>query len=374
MGRLAFPGKRQNLRYPTFSTNCLVQKSVIQNRNAFTGVFAESSRDSFIYDNAVLKSYTIIRPEFTAQNTISRSKDLKSDTIFTIQKVNGVVTETYRKILYRNQKGLDSITTNQELKNGTWINAIDLFEVFYDAQSREIQVKSSQNTMGRERNFTTTYTYTNNKLVTKIDTSFSGGSKVFSVTKLDYTYNAKGLVSEVLISYWDSFGTQPQYVLTPVRRFRKTAFNTKDKVTAESVDFWTNGSWVETVRIENVYVNDTSVVKINEYANTNNAWWIKIRNTYEYCGLVNSIKDVPTFDFNIAPNPTQNIINITSSEIVDANNKVFIFNSSGVQVVQKNDVTLPASIDLNFFSEGMYFMKFVNGKGVSEIKKFVVVR
>jgi Secretion system C-terminal sorting domain len=374
---------KPNLRIDRiFSASCVIQKTVLQKRNPTSGLFVEENRDSLTYENGFLKSFVSIRPEYTTVNTFSRSKDAKNDTLLSVQKLPNNLTESYRSILYRNQKGLDSVFLFQSLKAGVWKNFLDYIEIFHDAQSRVTQVKtSSEAAAGLAKKNITVYNYTNNKVVSKIDTIFSTSSngttnvtRAELIYKADYTYNSKGVVSEVINSYWDLFNGQPQSVLILYSRFRNTAFNAKDKVTFENVDLWANGSWSEIARNETIYINDTIVSKINEYTNANNAWWIQKRSTFEYCGVVNSIKDVLTFDFNIAPNPTQNIINITSSEIVDANNKVFIFNSSGVQVLQKNDVTLPASIDLNFFSEGMYFMKFVNGKGVSEIKKFVVVR
>jgi Secretion system C-terminal sorting domain len=366
----------------TFSANCVIQKTVLQKRNPTSGLFVEENRDSLTYENGFLKSFVSIRPEYTTVNTFSRSKDAKNDTLLSVQKLPNNLTESYRSILYRNQKGLDSVFLFQSLKAGVWKNFLDYIEIFYDAQSRVTQVKTSSDAAaGLAKKNITVYNYTNNKVVSKIDTIFSTSSngttnvtRAELIYKADYTYNAKGVVSEVINSYWDLFNGQPQSVLILYSRFRNTAFNAKDKVTFENVDLWANGSWSEIARNETTYINDTIVTKINEYSSTNNTWWIKKRGTFEYCGVVNSLKDVPTLDFNIAPNPTQNIINITSSEIVDAHNKVFIFNSSGVQVLQKNDVTLPASVDLGLFSEGMYFMKFVDSKGVSEIKKFLVVR
>jgi Secretion system C-terminal sorting domain len=366
----------------TFSANCVIQKIVLQKRNPTSGLFVEENRDSLTYENGFLKSFVTFRPEYTTVNTFSRSKDAKNDTLLSVQKLPNNLTESYRSILYRNQKGLDSVFLFQSLKAGVWKNFLNYIEIFYDAQSRVTQVKTStEAAAGLAKSNITVYNYTNNKVVSKIDTIFSTSSngttnvtKAEMIYKAEYIYNAKGVVSEVVNSYWDLFNAQPLSVLTLYSKFRNTAFNAKDRVTLENVDLWVNGSWSEIARNETTYINDTIVSKINEYTNSNNAWWIQKRSTFEYCGVVNSIKDVPTLDFNIAPNPTQNIINITSSKIVDANNKVFIFNSSGVQVSQKNDVTLPASIDLNFFSEGMYFMKFMNSNGVSEVKKFVVVR
>jgi hypothetical protein len=207
--------------------------------------------------------------------------------------------------------------------------------IFYDAQSRVTQVKTSNEAAaGLAKSNITVYNYTNNKVVSKIDTIFSTSSngttnvtRAELIYKADYTYNAKGVVSEVINSYWDLFNGQPQSVLILYSRFRNTAFNVKDKVTFENVDLWANGSWSEIARNETIYVNDTIVTKINEYSNTNNTWWIKKRSTFEYCGVVNSIKNVPTLDLKIAPNPTQNIINITSREIVDSNNKADISHS-----------------------------------------------
>jgi Secretion system C-terminal sorting domain len=365
-----------------FLANCVTQKTTYQKRNVTSGLFVEDYRDSLIYENGSFKSIISIRPEFTTTSTFSRSKDAKNDTLLSVQKLPNSPTESYRSILYRNQKGLDSVFLFQSLKAGVWKNFLDYFEIFYDAQSRVTQVKTSSDAAaGLAKKNITVYNYTNNKVVSKIDTIFSTSSngttnvtKAELIYKYDYTYNAKGVVSEIVYSYWDAFNAQPQSVLILYSRFRNTAFNAKDKVTLENVDLWGNGTWSEVARNETTYINDTIVTKINEYANTNNTWWIKKRSTFEYCGVVNAVKDVPTFDFKIAPNPTQNIINITSTEIVDANNKVFIFNSMGAQVLQKNNVALPASIDLNFFSEGMYFIKFVDSKGVSEIKKFFVVR
>jgi Secretion system C-terminal sorting domain len=362
-----------------FLTNCTPQKSIHSFRNFSTGLLNEDLRDSLIYQNGILKYSYGITSYSTTFNTFSRSKDLKTDTILSLEKVKATSAESYsRSILYRNQKGLDSALVNQSIVNGVWKNVNDYIEILYDSQWRVTKIRKLIITdNGFINNSNITYTYTNDKVTSKIDSGYTPVNNVSilrSIDKLVYTYNAKGVVSEVINGYGEIVSNQTPIVVSNSYRYRNTVFNKKDQVTVQYVDRWINGNWLEISRNETAYINDTFPVKMNDCVFSNNAWWQRARTTIEYCGVINSIKDAPTIDFKISPNPTQNIINITSSEIVDSNNKVMIFNSSGVQVLQKNDVTLPASVDLGYFSDGMYFLKFVNGKGVSEVKKFVVVR
>jgi hypothetical protein len=93
----------------TFSASCVTQKTVLQKRNPTSGLFVEENRDSLTYENGFLKSFVSIRPEYTTVNTFSRSKDAKNDTLLSVQKLPNNLTESYRSILYRNQKGLDSV-------------------------------------------------------------------------------------------------------------------------------------------------------------------------------------------------------------------------------------------------------------------------
>ena len=365
-----------------FSSSCVLQRFAFNFREDFNGgVIKEYARDSFIYENGLLKYIDYNSPAYDVilRGIISKSKDAKTDTTFFTKKGETLAESVKRTILYRNQKGLDSAFINQFLTNGVWKTMEDYFDVIYDSQMRVTQVRTF-NIINNSilKNQVIGYLYANNNLISKVDTLFTSLNNVdiaSSIIKTDYTYNSKGVVTEELNSEWDiRRATQPSSVLTPYAKIRNTSFNTKDKPTIQFIDRWINGGWSEVNRVEMSYVNDLFLVKSNTYSKANDTWWLRIRRVFDYCGLVNAVNEVSQFDFNISPNPTQSTLNISRDEIVDSNNRLLVFNSAGVQVLQNNNVSLPNSIDVSSFTEGMYFMKFIDSKGVSKIKKFVVVR
>ncbi|MBK5212795.1 MAG: T9SS type A sorting domain-containing protein [Flavobacteriaceae bacterium] len=81
----------------------------------------------------------------------------------------------------------------------------------------------------------------------------------------------------------------------------------------------------------------------------------------EFCEL--GTEDFTITDFQLYPNPTENILNIQSKENIE---NVKIYSTQGILVKEDSSKT----VDVSQLSAGMYFVKiYVEGKGFT--KKFI---
>jgi choice-of-anchor B domain-containing protein len=86
--------------------------------------------------------------------------------------------------------------------------------------------------------------------------------------------------------------------------------------------------------------------------------------------LSNDLKEVP--EFNVFPNPFDNVINIKSFNSTHLQN-LRVIDQNGRELInmQNFDNASKLSFNTNFWSQGMYFIIFTNQDGSKEVKKLV---
>ncbi len=97
----------------------------------------------------------------------------------------------------------------------------------------------------------------------------------------------------------------------------------------------------------------------------NNNFWID--NTYFVEGLIAGVDDFSAANFNVYPNPVQDVLNISTSNSVDA---IAVYDVLGKLVLATTPGTISSTIDVSSLQSGVYLVK-VTIAGASKTVKVI---
>jgi hypothetical protein len=91
----------------------------------------------------------------------------------------------------------------------------------------------------------------------------------------------------------------------------------------------------------------------------------------EVCySIATNLDQKAEFKFEIFPNPVNGILNVNISDFTSK--KIEIYNSQGSLVINKTNLNLSNSINLDGLSSGIYFVKLTDNKNFLAIKKLLI--
>ncbi len=144
-------------------------------------------------------------------------------------------------------------------------------------------------------------------------------------------------------------------------------------MTESFADYWRNNAWVETSRGTSTYINDTIPnVSLSYSKNNSGNWWVSSRQTYKYCGVVNTIQDLNGLKFKIFPNPANLTATLDLEESISTKNNISVYNNIGKLIFQESNIITPYSLDISNYLNGLYIVKVYNSKQQFATKKILV--
>jgi len=220
-----------------------------------------------------------------------------------------------------------------------------LTETDYDNDGRETGYRSYSNgTLSQQRR---DYQY-NGRTVTYWNDNYSGGN-LSSSRKHQQTYSDKNWVQQTQsIAYAADGVTESSRIETDYDNDgRETGYRQ-----------YSNGTLL-TQRRDYQYDGRTIICWIDSYSGGNVTSSSKYLRTYaSIANSPNSIENVTSNSISIYPNPTAGILQI-SGNVSDVQ-QVSIFNLSGIEVLNTKNTT----IDISYFSAGMYIVRVPTQKGI----------
>ncbi|MDF1698285.1 MAG: MopE-related protein [Saprospiraceae bacterium] len=88
--------------------------------------------------------------------------------------------------------------------------------------------------------------------------------------------------------------------------------------------------------------------------------------------LITSVNTTDSIDFDIFPNPAQTYLSVSISD--GSYYKMEIFNEMNQTIIQSLHAKQRLTIDLTNYSEGIYCVRLMDGKGNFSVKRFIVIR
>ena len=179
--------------------------------------------------------------------------------------------------------------------------------------------------------------------------------------------NTRGLVPAIL-----EVDLQVSFLISQIKIFTGfTGYN--NPLTSFTFDYWDENtqSWATVVTETNnsisTYSKSFSEVKTNKvrlYINATSDNTVRLYELEVYGRIATlGTNDFSLSKFNIYPNPTSNILNISGDNTIEF---LQIFDVSGKQLISKKDSN---SVDVSTLSKGTYFMKLNNKETLKFIKE-----
>lgn len=186
---------------------------------------------------------------------------------------------------------------------------------------------------------------------------------------------------------WDQCDRPELYNATGVGSFKATiSWSSKPNDKKYKVAYKQAGSsewsykWTENTSITLTNLEPAKKHKYKVRAKCNSNYWTnwtpkKSFTTYPHNGLEDDVlnrQQSESWDFDIYPNPTTNILNI---EYGDINiQQIWISNAVGQQVYQHKKQNLISQIDLEHLPEGIYFFTCLDDDNLRHTKRFVKMK
>ncbi|MFT7049845.1 MAG: hypothetical protein ACJAZK_000434 [Psychroserpens sp.] len=127
-----------------------------------------------------------------------------------------------------------------------------------------------------------------------------------------------------------------------------------------------DGAWQSIdIPIAGITANLLNVIQFKFEGGNGTSQAIYIDNLYFYKGLALGTDDFEVTEFNVYPNPTDNIWNIRSNQNIDS---IQVFDVLGKQVITLTPNSHTASIDASRLIDGIYFARLSSIKGSTSVK------
>ncbi|MBT3750498.1 MAG: T9SS type A sorting domain-containing protein [Bacteroidetes bacterium] len=167
----------------------------------------------------------------------------------------------------------------------------------------------------------------------------------------------------------DSIIHQFDKILSQNRKFKDVGDNSNVLDSIVSYVFLNEYDSVRDSKIENRYddVGDRTLFVRYDWDSELNAWLIVSKSFYYYSSSITGIMASSNISFNLFPNPTSGIINITG---LTETAEVRIYSVQGQLL--KSDNHIENIFDISDLPAGVYFLNLTSGKTV--IKKTIVKR
>jgi Secretion system C-terminal sorting domain len=341
-------------KHQTSSCNQLKTKTYRANRN---NRMTDVTLDTCIYNNNNLN--TVIKydlsnaqkTEFRRTNFSYTSNNIKPDSIsFKIASANNVNILKYdtknRVIsnLYRIDESAPNGIRTISKENYVYL-ANDNFSTY---KSEAFDVATNQ--FVNQRFATTTYEGT--KLITIDIISYTNAGQARDSVKINIKYSpSNDRVQSIQYSYYNT--TMKKWSVGE----RDSIISRNSKNYPTQIDFqlsdnngatWTNNSERKFI----YFPGDTLVQQVTNRQFNNGIFTNSTREVFEYCGQTVKTKEIDNIDFNVYPNPANQIISIKTNENTEGVS-ISVLSITG-QLLQKSNSD---NIDVSNLHNGLYLIR-----------------
>ncbi len=281
-------------------------------------------------------------------------------------------------------------------------NNVDSF--FYNAENKLTKSTHYYYSSGWVANGQRSYTYTGGNKTSEVYSYWNGTTWVNS-SRSDYSYNSNNDLQTYKYSYWNSvsnswdsnsrsdYSYNSSNIAYEIENFSynsgTTSWDNSSKYTGEytgsnltllTISYWNGTEWINDMKVDYEYntYDQCTLVEVYGHWNSADTVWEKadydeLYNLYYELfddGVIN-IKTVNKIDFNIFPNPTNEVLNInTGNEQISS---IAIYDNAGRIITQQNynsQVQGNLQINVSNLATGAYVIK-LQGKNATGTKTFV---